>query len=79
MFTIEHGFDATSVTLVDDDAAPTQEDVTLNIFEDCVVLEQLDGHTGRVERIQISMNQINDLRAALNLPEGTYMIEKPTP
>lgn len=58
MFTIEHGFDATSVTLVDDDAAPTQEDVTLNIFEDCVVIEQLDAHTGRVERIQISMNQI---------------------
>ena len=46
-------------------------------FEDCVVIEQIDAHTGRVERIQISMNQINDLRAAFNLPEGTYMIEKP--
>lgn len=77
MFTIEHGFDATSIILVDDEAAPVQEDVSIHLFDDCVVLEQLDPTTGKVERIQISMNQIKDLREALNLPEGTYMLERP--
>ncbi|MEL6584429.1 MAG: hypothetical protein AAFQ36_11405 [Pseudomonadota bacterium] len=73
MFTIEHGFDATSIVLVDDDAAPIQEDVTVNIFDDCVVIEQVCPSTGKLERIRLSMNQIKDLEAAFNLPEGTYL------
>ena len=40
MFTIEHDFDATVITLVDEGvtALALREDVTIEAFEDCVVL-----------------------------------------
>ena len=76
MFTIEHDFDATVVTLVDEGAAHLNEDVTINAFEDCVTVEQFDPRTERVEKITLSMAQIRDLGAALNLPEGVYRLRK---
>ena len=72
MFTIEHEFDATVVTLVDEGQAPLQEDVTVQAFEDCVVVEQLDARTDTVMRLQLSLSQVADLAAALDLPEGIY-------
>ena len=72
MFTIEHEFDATVVTLVDEAASHRQEDITITAFEDCVTIEQLDPRTDRVEKITLSLAQIADLTAALNLPEGVY-------
>ena len=76
MFTIEHDFDATVVTLVDEGAAHLNEDVTINAFEDCVTVEQFDPRTERVEKITLSMAQLRDLGAALNLPEGVYRLHK---
>lgn len=75
MFTIEHEFDATVVTLVDDGARPLQEDVTISAFEDCVTVEQLDTRSDRVQKITLSLAQLRDLRAALDLPEGSYKFE----
>ena len=72
MFTIEHEFDASVITLVDDTAAPGSEDITVTFFDDSVTLEQADARTGEVRRISFTMNQIEDLRAALDLPEGAY-------
>jgi hypothetical protein len=72
MFTIEHDFDATVVTLVDDAAPHRQEDVTVTAFEDCVTVEQYDARTDTVQRITLSLAQVADLTAALNLPEGVY-------
>ena len=72
MFTIEHEFDATVVTLVDDAARHRQEDVTINAFEDCVTVEQLDPRTDTVQKITLSLAQVADLAAALDLPEGVY-------
>jgi len=72
MFTIEHEFDATVVVLVDDAAQHRQEDVTITAFEDCVTIEQLDERTDRVQKITLSLAQVADLTAALNLPEGVY-------
>ncbi len=77
MFTIEHEFDATVVTLVDEGKAHLQEDVTINAFDDCVTVEQLDAHHDRVAKITLSMSQLRDLAAALNLPEGVYQLHKP--
>jgi hypothetical protein len=74
MFTIEHDFDATVVTLVDEGEAPLTEDVTIHAFEDCVTLEQLDPRTEDVVRITLSMSQLADLGAALDLPEGVYRL-----
>lgn len=72
MVTIEHDFDATVVTLVDDGPAPLQEDVTICLFEDCVTLEQYDERRDEVAKITFSLAQLRDLRAALDLPEGVY-------
>lgn len=74
MFTIEHDFDTTVVTLVDEGAPHLLEDVIIQAFEDCVVLEQLDPRTDRVQRITLSLSQLNDLGAALDLPEGVYRL-----
>ncbi|MEM8869789.1 MAG: hypothetical protein AAGB10_19160 [Pseudomonadota bacterium] len=73
MFTIEHEFDASVITLVDDAGTPGTEDVTISCFDDQVVLEQVDPHTDRVQRISLTLRQVNDLRAALDLPEGAYV------
>ena len=76
MFTIEHEFDATVITLVDEGAAPLQEDVIVNSFAECITVEQFDPRTDRVEKITLSMAQLRDLGAALNLPEGVYQLRQ---
>lgn len=76
MFTIEHDFDCTVVTLVDDGQAPLQEDVAINAFAECVTVEQYDARTDTMQKITFSTAQIRDLAAALNLPEGSYFIPK---
>ena len=78
MFTIEHEFDATVVTLVDEGAAPLQEDLTISAFAECVTLEQLDPRTDKVQKITLSQNQLRDLAAALDLPEGVYRLRPAT-
>lgn len=74
MFTIEHEFDATVITLVDEGAAPLLEDVTINSFAECITLEQLDPRTDKVQKITLSPEQLRDLAAALDLPEGVYQL-----
>ena len=76
MFTIEHDFDATVITLIDDPATHRQEDVVINAFEDCVTLEQADPRTDAVCRITLSTSQVRDLFAAMDLPEGAYRIAR---
>lgn len=76
MFTIEHEFDATVITLVDEGATHLQEDVTINAFEDCVTLEQYDPRADRVDKITLSLAQVRDLTAALDLPEGVYRLRR---
>ena len=78
MFTIEHEFDATLITLVDDGEAgqPFQEDVTIAAFAECVTVTQYDARTDREQVITLSLAQIRDLAAALDLPEGVYRLEK---
>ncbi|MBL9046820.1 MAG: hypothetical protein JNN02_05080 [Tabrizicola sp.] len=77
MFTIEHEFDSTVITLVDEgDGLPLQEDVVINAFEDCVTLDQVDPRTDEIMQITLSIGQVRDLAAALNLPEGSYRLER---
>ena len=77
MFTIEHDYDATVVTLVDEGKAPLLEDVIINAFDECITLNQVDPRTDQVAQITLSMSQLRDLRAALNLPEGVYKLSGP--
>jgi hypothetical protein len=72
MFTIEHDFDATVVTLIDDGSAPLQDDISISAFASVIIVEQYDPQTCKTNKISLSMAQLRDLRAALNLPEGSY-------
>ena len=72
MFTIEHDFDATLIILVDEGSVHLQEDVTIEAYEDCVVIQQVDARTDAPRRITLSLQQVRDLAAALDLPEGAY-------
>lgn len=72
MFSIEHEFDCTVVTLVDEGPPPLHEDVIVNGFEECITVEQYDRRTDRLMRITLSISQMRDLAAAIELPEGVY-------
>ncbi|PRY93708.1 hypothetical protein BCF33_2591 [Hasllibacter halocynthiae] len=72
MFTIEHTFDATVVTLVDEGAAPLGEDVVVHLFEEGAVLKQWDVRRREAVSVVLSDAQVRDLFAALDLPEGAY-------
>lgn len=76
MFTIEHDYDATVVTLVDEGKAPLKEDVIVNAFDDCVTINQWDTRTNSSVQITLSLSQLRDLEAALDLPEGVYRLRK---
>jgi hypothetical protein len=77
MFTIEHEFDHSLITLVDEgEDLPLTGDVAISAYEDCVVVEQVDPETDEVARIILSLGQVRDLAAALNLPEGSYRLER---
>ena len=80
MFTIEHEFDATVITLIDEgDNLPLQDDITISAFEDCITVEQFNPETGTSARLTLSLAQLDDLAAALNLPEGSYRIDRTPP
>lgn len=72
MFTIEHEFDATVITLVDEGGQPLQEDVVVNTFEECITVEQYDPRTDKTHKITLSISQMRDLAASITLPEGVY-------
>lgn len=74
MFTIEHDFDATVVTLIDEGNSHLQDDITINAFEDCVTVEQFDTRTEQTHTVTFSISQLQDLGAALDLPEGVYKL-----
>lgn len=72
MFTIEHEFDATMITLVDEGKSTLREDITVSAFANEITFEQWDPRTDTIFKITLSPAQLKDLTAALNLPEGIY-------
>lgn len=76
MFTIEHDFDATVITLVDEGRPNLSEDVVIQAFEECVTIEQFDPRADKMMKITLSNAQVRELAAALNLPEGIYRLKR---
>ncbi|MDA9207695.1 hypothetical protein N9O61_02295 [Octadecabacter sp.] len=76
MFTIEHEFDATVVTLVDEGDISLREDVIINAFDDCVTVTQVDTRTDIPVTVTLSLSQLRDLSMALDLPEGSYRLRR---
>ncbi|MGY9011690.1 MAG: hypothetical protein ACKVLN_05720 [Rhodobacterales bacterium] len=79
MFSIEHEFDTTVITLVDEGATPLQEDVIVNGFEECITVQQYDPRHDRMQMVTLSIAQMHDLVAAISLPEGVYSRSKAKP
>lgn len=80
MFTIEHEFDATVITIIDEGEAPLNEDIVIESHEDGATISQVDPDTDQVMFVHFSMRQLHELRAALDLPEGVYRLrERQTP
>lgn len=75
MFTIEHEFDCTVITVLDENVATLKEDIVVTSFEDCVTIEQLDPRSDNIQKVTLSLHQLKELAAAINLPEGVYHIE----
>ena len=76
MFTIEHGFDATRITLIDEpdgSGEALRGDVVIRAGDAGATLEQEDA-AGDLLRIALSQHQLRELAAALRLPEGSYRI-----
>ena len=61
MFTIEHDFDATVITLIDEpETAPLQGDVIITAFDDRVVLRQDETDGDRYSEITMSIRQVDE-------------------
>lgn len=74
MITIEHEFDNTTVTLLDDGGE--YEDVSVVLFDDVVYIQQYYENTDKSAVIAMTPKMWSVLIASMNLPEGTYQIKK---
>ena len=72
MFSIEHEFDCTVITILDEGSKQLTEDITVTNFEERTTLEQYDPISDSINKITFSNSQISDLVAAIKLPEGFY-------
>jgi len=70
MFTVEHDFADTIITVLDDTGH--LEDLEVMFDEYTVFFRQWDEVTGAFHVIEITTKQFKELQAALSLPEGAY-------
>ena len=76
MFTIEHEFDASVITLIDEGRAPRKGDITITAFAEEIQVSQYDPLTEETSQVVFSPTQLKELAHALNLPEGSYRLPK---
>lgn len=79
MFTIEHDFDATVITIIDEGPPPLHEDIVIENHDAGVTVSQVDPDTDEVHFVHFSPRQLQELRAALDLPEGIYRLRAVKP
>lgn len=73
MFTIEHEFDHTKITVLDEGSTQERyDDIVVKAYDDHIEVTQYDLATDCFHEIHLSMDQLQKLAAALRLPEGSY-------
>jgi hypothetical protein len=72
MFTVEMEFDETVVTVVDDTGQV--EDIKVHLAEDVVYFRQYNTVTKRDELIQITPEMWQEMTAAFDCPEGSFVL-----
>ena len=65
-------WDETAVTVLDQTGE--HEDVQFLIYDDVVYIRQFDNDTNHHSVIEMSPDQFHEIMAAMNLPEGAYMM-----
>ena len=73
MFSVEHKFSKTRITLIDEGSTSLQEDVILDLDDEGAKITKYDERTGEDVTINLSRVQINDLISALHCPEGVFL------
>lgn len=74
MITIEHEFDNTTVTILDDSGE--HEDVAVVLFEDVVFIQQYYENTDKSVVLAMTPKMWKELITAVNLPEGAYLTKE---
>tara|TARA_R110000851_G_C12641265_1_gene519037 strand:- start:195 stop:422 length:228 start_codon:yes stop_codon:yes gene_type:complete len=70
MFTVEHEYDYTSIITLDEEG--NFEDVEVFLDEEVVYLCQEIRDTEVRQVLELSYQQLTDIVASMNLPEGAY-------
>lgn len=74
MFSVEHCFDNTTVTVLDDSGE--QEDVAAILFDDLVYIRQYVEDTDLASIITMTPKMFEEMIAAWNESEGSYITRK---
>ena len=72
MFSVEHEFDSTTITILDDSGE--QEDVATIFFDDLVYIRQYIEDTDMASIITMTPKMFAELIAAWNSSEGSFII-----
>ena len=73
MFSVEHEFDSTTVTILDDGGE--QEDVAVILFDDLVYIRQYVEDTDLASIITMTPKMYKELMAAWNQHEGSFLMD----
>lgn len=74
MFSVEHEFDSTTVTVLDDSGE--EEDVAVILFDDVVYIRQYLADTDAAAIVSMTPKMFTELMTAWNKAEGSYILRK---
>lgn len=75
MYTVEHDFDETRITILDDSGDIESEDVEVILADDHVCIRQWDTELDMPSLVIFSAAMWDELLCAINSPEGAYIVD----
>ena len=72
MYTVEHNFDETRITILDDSGDIESEDVEVILEDDCICIRQWDTELDLPSLIIFSPDMWEELLSAVKASEGSY-------